>query len=306
MQMGQRENAQDSQNKIQLIKMLVLCTLISAVCGITGCAKTYKTSKEKEPTKRIHTECTYQFQDVEGNPYTATLMETVPKHEYKYENLEEKDGYFYYKAESGEVISKLGVDVSRYQTEIDWECVKSSGIDFAMIRLGFRGYGEEGNIVLDPQYDQHIKAALEAGLQVGVYFFSQAISEEEALEEAQFVLEHIQGYDVTYPIVYDTEEIKDNIARTDQLGKTEITNHCIAFCDKIKMAGYNPMIYANMKWLAFTLELDRLVLYDKWYADYQKIPQCPYEFQLWQYTETGTVPGIEGNVDINIELQTKE
>ena len=120
------------------------------------------------------------------------------------------------------------------------------------------------------------------------------------MQEAQFVLERIKDYDVTYPVVFDTEEIKDDEARTDGLSKEQFTQNCITFCDAIEEAGYETMIYANMKWMAFTLDLTKLTEYDKWYADYEMHPQCPYEIDMWQYTETGSVPGVEGNVDINV------
>ena len=133
-----------------------------------------------------------------------------------------------------------------------------------------------------------------------MYFFSQAINEKETLEEVQFVLDRIKEYPVTYPVVYDTEEIKDDVARTDNLTEEQFTQNCITFCDAIREAGYDTMIYANMKWMAFTLDMRKLTEYEKWYADYEPVPQCPYEFSMWQYTETGQLPGIEGNVDLNL------
>ena len=208
--------------------------------------------------------------------------------------------------ENGNKVSRLGIDVSEYQPEVNWNQVKASGVDFVMIRLGYRGYGEKGILAEDAMFETHMKNAAAAGLDVGVYFFSQAITEEEVLEEAEFVLDRIKNYEIKCPVVFDTEEIKFDTARTDNLTPEEFTNNCVVFCDAMKAAGYDTMIYANMKWLAFTLQMDKLTAYDKWYADYEPVPQCPYEIAMWQYTETGKVPGIEGNVDLNVWFTTEK
>ena len=133
-----------------------------------------------------------------------------------------------------------GVDVSYYQGEIDWEKVKASGIEFAIIRLGYRGYGEEGKLAEDKMAYQNIEGALEAGLKVGIYFFSQAITVEEAVEEAEFVLKRIEKYDITMPIVYDWEYISEE-ARTAKMDRRTLTECYKAFCEKITEAGYTPM-----------------------------------------------------------------
>jgi len=248
----------------------------------------------------------YCFQDVEGNSYEASLLETVPKCSYDFSYLknDEKTGYKRYEDPKGNVTARFGIDVSEFQgEEIDWEQVKESGIEFVMIRLGYRAYGESGSLVLDAMYDQNVKGALEAGLQVGVYFFSQAVSPVEAVEEAEFVLEHLKHYEITGPVVFDTEEIKWDTARTDDNTRQDFTNYCKVFCDTIKHAGYDPMIYANMKWMTFMLDMEQLGEYDFWYADYHEIPQCPYHYKIWQYSETGAVPGIAGNVDLNLWFQ---
>lgn len=245
----------------------------------------------------------YVFYDVEENRYEAELLEEVPKCVYDFSNLKEKNGLKIYEDKENDVRSKVGIDVSEFQGDIDWQAVKSSGIEFAIIRMGYRGYGESGTLVVDPMFDVHIKGAIDAGLQAGVYFFSQAITAEEAREEAEFVLKHIEMYALTGPVVFDTEEIKYDTARTDNNTVKQFTDYCIIFCDEIKKAGYESMIYANMKWMAFTLDLTRLTEYPFWYADYHETPQCPYDFEMWQYTETGTVPGVNGNVDINLWFQ---
>lgn len=165
------------------------------------------------------------------------------------------------------------VDVSKYQGEIDWHGVKEAGVDFAIIRLGFRGYGEEGNLVLDEYFVKNIENAQKEGLLTGVYFFSQAVNETESEEEALFILQNLDGNKIDGPVVFDTEEIQEDGARTQSVSGEMFTKNCVAFCKKIQD------------------------------ADYEEIPQCPYAFSNWQYTESGSVPGIQGNVDLNIWFQ---
>ena len=175
-------------------------------------------------------------------------------------------------------------------------------VDFAIIRIGGR-LMQSGGLYEDAYFRANLEGAKAAGLKVGVYFFSQAISASEAVEEAEFVLDHIRGYDISGPVVYDTEEIKYDTARTDQNTRQEYTNYCKIFCDTIESEGYDAMIYANMKWMAFTLDMEELTDYRFWYADYHELPQCPYEYTIWQYSENGTVPGINTPVDLNIWFQ---
>ena len=141
-----------------------------------------------------------------------------------------------------------------------------------------------------------------AGIDVGVYFFSQAVNEEEAKEEADFVLEHLKGQEFQMPVVYDPEHILEDEARTDGVTGEQFTQNAKVFCKEIEKAGYDAMIYSNMLWEAYELDLEKLLDYPVWYADYEELPQTPYRFSMWQYSSTGSVPGIEGNVDLNIQL----
>lgn len=194
-----------------------------------------------------------------------------------------------------------GVDVSFYQEDIDWHQVKASGIDFAIIRVGFRGYGPSGLIAEDSCFRRNITGALEAGLQVGVYFFSQAVNVWEAREEANFVLNAIQGYDVTFPVVFDWERITNNAsARTNGLPGSTMTLCAQAFCDTVAQAGYTPVIYFNQDAGYLDYDLDLLGDYGFWLAEYRSAPTFYYHFDLWQYTSKGRVPGIEGDVDLNL------
>lgn len=200
----------------------------------------------------------------------------------------------------GESTSKKGIDVSRYQGTIDWSKVKDEGVEYALIRVGYRGYGESGKLVTDDTFKQNIEGALKNGIDVGVYFLSQAVDEAEAIEEAEYVLDAIRGYDITYPVVIDVEEITTDTARTDDLTKEQWTKNCIAFCEKIKDAGYTPMIYGNLTTFYFLLDMEQLEDYDKWVAWYGTPMYFPYKFTIWQYTDEGTVDGIESDVDLNV------
>lgn len=152
----------------------------------------------------------------------------------------------------------------------------------------------------DEYCDQNLKGASEAGIDMGVYFYSQAVTVEEAEEEAAFVLDSIKDYDIKYPVVFDMEETGTDNARTAQLSAEQKTDITIAFCEKVKAAGYTPMIYGNIEWMMDHVELERLTQYPKWFAQYFNKPFFPYEFQMWQYTNEGSVPGIEGGVDLNL------
>lgn len=233
--------------------------------------------------------------------YRIPIIPSVPKHNYNWENVKTSQNGLKYYTENGKKVSYEGIDVSSHQKDIDWEKVKAAGIDFAIIRVGFRGYGT-GAIVPDEYFTKNIEGALAAGIKVGVYFFSQAINEAEAVEEAELVLEQIKNYNITYPVVYDAEDISNDTARTDGLLGAQITSNCIAFCDKIKAAGYTPMIYANKRWFLTRLDLTRLTDYDLWHAAYVDAPDTPYMYTMWQYSSSGKVDGINGSVDLNISF----
>ncbi len=199
-------------------------------------------------------------------------------------------------------ISHKGIDVSKYQEEIDWEEVASDDVEYAFIRLGIRGY-TKGEILKDDNFEDNIKGALRNDIDVGVYFFTQAVSVEEAEEEAQYVLDALEPYKVEYPVVIDVEAVSNANARTKELTKEERTQCCIAFCDMVREAGYTPMIYGNMKTFMLMLDLEQLEEYDKWVAFYDEPMYYPYNFKIWQYTNEGKVAGIEGDVDLNISFE---
>lgn len=195
----------------------------------------------------------------------------------------------------------LGIDVSSHQGEIDWQQVAASGIEAAFIRVGFRGYGSEGTLNMDSRFQENLVGAMSAGIKVGVYFYSQAITALEAAEEARFVLDALGGIPLDYPVVFDWETVSADGARTKGLDNTVLTDCAITFCETVSMAGYKPMIYYN-KPVAYThYQLERLVQYDKWFAQYGVTkPDMYYDYRIWQYSDSGSVPGIDGKVDMDL------
>ena len=214
----------------------------------------------------------------------------------------DEDGFFRYTGPGYQTYK--AIDVSSNQDVIDWERVKAAGIEYAIMRTGYRTYGS-GIIKTDETCYWNLKYAKQAGLKVGVYFFSQAINEDEAREEAEFVLHQIQGFDLDLPIYFDTEEINYDNARTDSLTGGELTNIAIAFCEHIRAAGYTPGIYANQMWLCNTLDLLSLEQYDIWLAKYAEELNYPYEIQAWQFSSTGRVDGIGPAVDLDVIIEKK-
>lgn len=230
------------------------------------------------------------------------LLEDVPRNEYKPDNLvTDSKGLKFYRDDTGTVISAAGIDVSYHQGTIYWDNVKDAGIEFAMLRAGYRAYGKAGEVLPDKRFDEYAQGALAAGLDIGAYFFSQAITPEEAREEAKFLIERVKKYDITYPLVYDWEEITTDTARTDGLSGEIITQCALAFCEEIAAAGYTPLIYANIKDSIFRYDLSQLTDYEFWLAEYDSdVPSYIYDFRMWQYSCTGIIDGISTYVDLNI------
>ena len=203
-----------------------------------------------------------------------------------------------------------GIDVSEHQHEIDWAQVAASGVDYAYVRLGYRGY-TEGGLFEDPYFRANVEGALANGLQVSVYFFSQAISVQEAIEEAEYVLARIRDYNITLPVVYDWEKINgETAARTDNLDFSILNDCAVAFCDTVKNAGYEPAIYFNRHLGYYGYDLSRMTDYDFWFAlPESSFPNFYYAVDMWQYSFTEQVPGIAEPTDMNlmfIPLETGE
>ena len=192
----------------------------------------------------------------------------------------------------------LGIDVSSHQGVIDWQQVASAGIEFAIIRLGNRGYNS-GTLNADAYAQENLRGAKQAGLKVGAYFFSQAISVAEAREEAAFALNVLKGVALDLPLVFDWEYVNEE-ARTANVDAHTLTDMTKAFCRDVELMGYESMVYFNSSQATDLLYLKELQEYPWWLAMYDITMEFPCKVDLWQYTNTGSVPGIEGNVDINL------
>ena len=196
-----------------------------------------------------------------------------------------------------------GIDISKHNGKIDFKKVKEAGFEFAFIRVAYRGYGKAGNLKEDEMCKVNLKNAKDAGLKIGAYVFSQAIDENEAIEEAKFAVDILKGYELDLPLVFDPETIKGDIVRTDNVSGLQFTKNAISFCEEIKKNGFKPAIYSNLVWEDYYYDLSKLQEYDIWYADYSKIPQTPYDFKYWQFSEVGIVDGVSGLVDLNVMIE---
>ena len=196
---------------------------------------------------------------------------------------------------------EVGVDVSEHQGEIDWQAVAEAGIDFAVIRIGGR-LMQSGTIFEDKHFRANLEGAKAAGLKVGVYFFSQALNAQEGLQEAEFVLGLLDGVELDYPVICDWEYLGGNTARTYGVEPAEITAGIDAFCARVEEAGYRGMLYFNAYCGYIKMDLRELTDYDFWYAQYSDVPSYRYHFQMWQYSSSGQVDGIDSDVDLNLCL----
>ncbi len=241
------------------------------------------------------------FVDSENKVQQAEIDPYIQKHDYEISCFRNENGVMSYEGDD-RYNFKRGIDVSHHNGDIDWNKVKESGIDFVMLRIAYRGYGAEGLLNEDKKFREYIDGAHAAGLEVGCYVFSQAVDTTEAVEEADFVISILKDYQIELPVVFDSERLPAVNARTDYISGEQITKNAGAFCERIEEAGYQPMVYADMAHEAFELNLKNLPDYSVWYADYQPYPQTPYHFEMWQYSNTGEVEGVEGMVDLDILL----
>lgn len=234
---------------------------------------------------------------------TTEWVEINPKwkrNTYDFSNLVSKNNLLKYYAD-GKQASYLGIDLSRYQKSVNYEALKNEGIDFCMIRVGARGY-ETGTIQADDLFETHIRGVAQAGLDVGLYFYSQAITEAEAVEEANYLLSRIGTHKITYPIAFDMEYVENDTARIETLTKSERTKIALAFLNRIEEAGYTGMLYGNKEWLLKRIDLSQFEKYDIWLAQEADIPDYPYTYSMWQYSRKGEIYGIDGYVDLNISF----
>lgn len=222
----------------------------------------------------------------------------------KVTGLRSIDGKLYYFDANGVKQDKVifGIDVSKYQSGLDWNKIKKSGVSFVIIRIGYRGYGAEGKLVKDPMFEEHFTNARNAGLKVGVYFFTQAVNEAEAQEEAEGCNWALNGRMLDYPIFYDTEAstAPGGTGRADGLGVEDRTKCAIAFCERVKELGYKPGVYASTTWYRKRVNYNTLrSRYTIWNAHYG-VSSSPIGCDLWQGTEKARINGYSGELDANI------
>ena len=277
-----------------LVAMVVLCLPNSSNHRDQPEKTTVDTLPDNEDPEALKHSQTEPVEPEEG------VLVTIPPESNPYGRLDfqyDRNNYLY----ALKTDSYAGIDVSAYQKEIDWEKVKASGIDFAIIRLGFRGYGEEGKLVEDEMAQTNLQNATEAGLPIGAYFFSQALNIEEADEEIEFLLKILGDYHLDMPIILDWE-IPVDTARTVGMDARTLTDIQLHFCSVMTEKGYQPMVYFNWHMSSRLLKLHELEEYPFWLALYQDRMTYPYKVEMWQYTDKGRVPGIEGDVDLNIYM----
>ncbi|WP_300638206.1 glycoside hydrolase family 25 protein [uncultured Oscillibacter sp.] len=271
---------------ISIVALIAAGTALFLVLGEYREPGDSSTLPEEEPV-------TFQFGDM-----VLTPLEGMPLNPYDQEafGLDEKGRVTYEKHGRR---GRAGIDVSTHQKDIAWPSVAADGIEFAILRLGHRGY-TEGGLFLDETFKQNLQGALDAGLEVGVYFFSQAVTPEEAEEEADYVLEVLDGQELAFPVAFDWESIPGDEARTDGLDGEMLTRCAAAFCKRMEDAGYRAAVYFNQTQGYLRYDLRDLTDYELWLAEYDAVPDFYYHFDLWQYTHTGRVDGIQGDVDMDL------
>lgn len=236
----------------------------------------------------MHTQVTYR----DGTTKWVEISDKIPLYTYDFTNLKITNGKMEYFVD-GEKSSWLGVDLSKSSGEVDFDALYSNGVDFVMLRLGSRGY-ETGLLTLDESFESNITKAREAGLEVGVTFFSQALDVKEAVEEAEFVIQNLASYKISYPVAFDMEYIANDKARIDILDEDQKTQVAEAFLREVEKEGYRGILYGNKSWLLGELVPDKLLRdYDVWLVDSSPVPDYPYQFKMWKYAVNQEIPGIE-------------
>lgn len=234
----------------------------------------------------------------DGEESIVPINMDIKKNELLSANFSDDGQYKIYSID-GEKTSTTGIDVSKYQGTIDWKSVAEENIDFAMIRMGARGY-TSGRIIEDEQFIANMNGCSENKIKTGIYFYSQAITPEEAIVEANTCIAAIEGYKVEYPIVFDSEVVKNDIYRTQNLSPKEMSAIAQAFCNTILMYGRTPMIGATKKQFASRFELADIEQYDWWLFDTDDESVFPYKYSMWQYSKVGEIEGINGSVNLDI------
>jgi GH25 family lysozyme M1 (1,4-beta-N-acetylmuramidase)/Tfp pilus assembly protein PilV len=254
---------------------------------------------EKSEEDEEATSITVRLSD--GTKEEVDLDEDIDRNTYDYSNLTSKSPLMTYSVD-GNVVSTCGVDISANSGEVDFSKLKSAGVDFVMIKIGARGYSS-GNIVMDENYEDNLAAAKKAGLDIGVYFCSQAVSKSEAKEEADVVLDAIEKYTIKYPVAYVMENVTDDMARIEALDTSERTQMAKSFMDRVENSGYTPILYGDLEWLMTYVDMSKLDDYDVWYAQDSSKPDFPYEFTMWQYSSSATIKGIDSKATMILSFK---
>ena len=285
------ENSTSSKKKLRTVLICVAAALLVLAAALAVLSLPLILA-EPEPPTEAPTEPPTQAPTEE--PTEPTLPPPPPN---PYDDLDfQYDGRFL-KLIEGESIA--GIDVSSWQYDIDWEQVAAAGAEFAIIRIGYRG-SESGKINPDKYAQQNLEGAAAAGLDIGVYFFSQALTREEAEEEAYYVLDIIKDHNITMPVVFDWERVRGENSRSNTMDRRTLTNCAKTFLETIEFAGYNAMIYFNGHQSRNLLYLSELKEYDFWLASYTDRMDFPYKVNMWQYTDEGQIPGIDTYCDFNV------
>ena len=273
---------------VAVVAVVLIAVLVAWVAAVLGSAGPL--IRKPDPT----TEPTSQTRPPETTEATLPPPEENPYGPVDFDVVDEQTKEI--TLNSGNAVK--GIDVSEWQGSINWDKVKESGVEYVIIRVGARGTVKD-TVFADANAQDYYEGAKEAGLKVGAYFFSQSITVEEAIAEAEFTLEQIEDWEVDMPVVYDWEYV-DQYARTAKVSDRMLTDMAKAFCDTVAEAGYQPMIYFGRSQSMDMLILEELVDYPFWLAMYTTIMDYPYRIDMWQYTDEGSVPGISGNVDLNL------
>ena len=233
----------------------------------------------------------------ESNKPDITYLSDIPLNNYQKDKFYYQDNLLYY--QDNNYTSTAGIDISAHNQEVDFKKLKANGFSFVFIRLGYRGY-TEGGLFLDEKFNDYYREAKDSGLDIGIYFFSQAINENEALEEAKFVLKNLRNKELDLPIVYDYEEIDYSNSRMAHLGRKERSLNALSFLNYIKDSGHEVLLYTNQDWINNYYDLELLGQFPIWFAQYDKLPSFPYHYEYLQYSESGEIDGVKGKADLNI------
>lgn len=281
---------------LSVIAVVLLTATLFAGCGRTEKGSSLSPTAYPSATLDPHAG-QVEVTDGSGGTMWVDLTEALTPFSMDRSKFSVSDGRAYYAGAGYEL--KLGIDVSDHQNEIDWQAVADSGVEFVILRCGWRGY-TAGGLNEDGYFRQNYQGAKEAGLDVGVYFFSQATTVEEGAEEARFTLDILDGCELDLPVFFDWEEIGTDEARTDDVPGDLVTDACLEFCRIVEEGGYESGVYTYLNLAYFTYELDRLAGMTFWLGDPGSAPEFYYDHAIWQYSFTGSVPGIEGDVDMNV------